>query len=80
MAQKSKLPQLRFHKTTGQAYVRLNGKMVYLGPATPRDVSLAVKLRYDEAITRWIAGQDTDPLGITVDELAIRYMKHVRQP
>ena len=79
MAQKSKLPQLRFHKTTGQAYVRLNGKMVYLGPATPRDVSLAVKLRYDEAITRWIAGQDTDPLGITVDELAIRYMKHVRQ-
>ena len=45
MPRKSKLPQIRFHKTTRQAYVRLDGKMVYLGPATPSNVPLSVKRR-----------------------------------
>jgi len=79
MARKPKLPQIRFHKTTRQEYVRLDGKMVYLGPATPNDVPLSVKRRYDEAIGRWLAGQTADPLGITVDELAIRDFEHARQ-
>jgi integrase len=79
MARKPKLPQIRFHKTTRQAYVRLDGKMVYLGPATPGNVPLSVKHRYDETIARWLVGQTADPLGITVDELAIRYFEHARQ-
>ena len=79
MARNSKLPQIRFHKTTRQAYVRLDGTMVYLGPATPNNVSLAVKRRYDETIARWLAGRSADPYGIIVGELAVRYFEHARQ-
>jgi hypothetical protein len=79
MSRKPKLPQIRFHKTTRQAYVRIDGKMVYLGNATPRDVPASVTRRYDETIARWLAGKAIDPFGITVDELAIRYFEHARQ-
>jgi integrase len=79
MARNSKLPQIRFHKTTRQAYVRLDGTMVYRGPATPNNVSLAVKRRYDETIARWLAGRSADPYGIIVGELAVRYFEHARQ-
>ena len=40
---------------------------------------LSVKHRYDETIARWLVGQTADPLGITVDELAIRYFEYARQ-
>ncbi|MDA0282482.1 MAG: hypothetical protein O3B13_21780, partial [Planctomycetota bacterium] len=78
MPRKPKLPQIRFHKTTRQAYVRLDGKMVYLGTATPNDVPASVKRRYDETIARWLAGKSVDPFGMSVDELAIRYIEYAR--
>ena len=38
MSRRSKLPQMRFHKTNRQAYVHIDGKMVYLGTAKLGDV------------------------------------------
>ena len=76
MSRRSHLPQIRFHKTTSQAYVCLDGKMVYLGKATDGNVSAKVKDRYDEVVRQWLTKKPVDSLGLTVDELAIRYLEH----
>jgi hypothetical protein len=59
MSRRSKLPQMRFHKTNRQAYVRLDGKMVYLGAAKLGDVPAKVRDRYDEVVQRWRVSQST---------------------
>ena len=76
MSRRSKLPQMRFHKTNRQAYVRLDGKMVYLGTAKVGDVPAKVRDRYDEVVQRWLAGKSSDSFSLTIDELAIRYIEH----
>lgn len=79
MSRRSHLPQIRFHKTTGQAYVRLDGKMVYLGKATAGNVPAKVKDRYDEVVRHWLTKKPVDSMGLTVDELAILYLEHACQ-
>ena len=50
---------MRFHKTNRQAYVRLDGKMVYLGAAKLGDVPAKIRDRYDEVVQRWRVSQST---------------------
>jgi len=59
MSRRSRVPQIRFHKPVGQAYVRLDGKMVYLGAAKPGDIPDGVRDRYEEVIQRWLASPST---------------------
>lgn len=79
MSRRSNLPQIRFHKTTSQAYVRLDGKMVYLGKATAGNVPAKVKDRYDEVVRCWLTSKPLDGMSLMIDELAIRYLEHACQ-
>lgn len=79
MSRRSKLPQMRFHKTNRQAYVRLDGKMVNLGTARVGDVPAKIRDRYDEVIQRWLACKSVDSFSLTINELAIRYIEHACQ-
>jgi integrase len=47
-------PKYAFHKASGQAVVRINSKLVYLGPWGSRES----KDRYKQAVTRWADDQD----------------------
>ena len=50
MPRRKKKPSYSLHKPTGQAYARLNGKVVYLGKyGTPES-----KDRYDEVVAAWL--------------------------
>jgi hypothetical protein len=67
-AKKSRVPSLRHHKASGQGYVVLNGKAIYLGlhgqPETEQ--------KYHQVISEWLtAGQQLpgDPEHITVNEV-----------
>lgn len=73
--QKRRVPGYRFHKPSGQAYVRINGKVIYLGAYdTPESHS-----RYDAIIGDWRVSQIADQHTLTIDELALRYLQHARQ-
>lgn len=76
MSRRLKLPKMRFHRTNRLVYVRLDGKMVYLGVAKVGDVPSKVRDRYDEVIQRWLAGKSVDNFSLTIDELAMRYVEH----
>ena len=78
MSRRKKLPQIRFHKPTGQAYVRLSGRMVYFGNAKPGNAPPEVQSRYEAALKDWIAGVSSDRHSLTVDELSLRFMEHAR--
>ena len=45
-----RIPAMRLHKPSGQAYVRLNGKFLYLGAYD----SDGARARYDQAIREWL--------------------------
>ena len=71
-----KVPDYCLHKKTGQAYVRLNSRMIYLG-CYDDPVS---KTKYDRLIAEWLAtgrhlAQPSQEMTIT--ELVCRYMTHV---
>lgn len=73
----TKLPSLGHHKPTGQAYVRLNGQMLYLGPWGRPDTTQ----RYLREIAEWIArGRQlkVSPHEITVMELCAAYSEHAQ--
>lgn len=78
-AQKTtRIPKLRHHKTTGQAYVVLNGKAIYFGPSGTDEVME----KYHQAIAEWIAAgkQLNQPLdGITVNEIIARFWEHAQR-
>ena len=70
-----RIPSLRLHKPTGQAYVRLNGRMIYLGRHDKPDS----RIRYNQMIAEWLANNRRLPVSpeeITVPELCAAYLKH----
>jgi integrase len=70
-----RIPGYRLHKPSGQAYVRLKSKVIYLGAhGSPESRS-----RYDEIISKWRTGQIADRHSIAIDELALRYLEHAKQ-
>ena len=72
MPRRKKKPSYSLHTPTGQAYSRLNGKVVYLGKyGTPES-----KDQYDEVVAAWLEGQNSDKFTLTIDELALKYLKH----
>ena len=67
------IPKLCRHKATGQFYVTLNRREIYLGTSKP-----VAQLKYDELIGQWIANgrqlpEQSDES--TVAELIIAYVK-----
>jgi len=69
---RKKKPGYWFHKPSGQAYVRINGKDHYLG----EHGSLESRDRYDELIRDWTLNQSADGIALTIDELTLRYLEH----
>lgn len=68
---KPDVPKLRTH-ATGQAFVNLNGRSIYLG----RSDAPEAKQRYDRAIAEWLAGgrrSRVEPSELTIVELAARF-------
>lgn len=74
---KEKIPQYCLHKATGQAYLRIEGRRVYLG----RCGSPESKRRYAQEIDRWRELQKSGLLpDIRIGELMLMYReRHVRK-
>ena len=73
-----RVPSLRVHKASGQAYVVLSGKAIYCGkPGDP-----FTQQRYHQALAEWLAaGRQLPacPRVITVKELLARFWVHAEQ-
>ncbi len=72
-----RVPSLRHHKATGQAYAVLNGKAVYFG----RNDDPQAEQKYHQAIAEWLAAGKQlplDPNVITVKEVISRFWTHAR--
>lgn len=68
-------PSFRYHKATGQGFVELNGRRIYLG----RFDLPKTRQRYHQTIAEWIANDKqlpVDPQEITVTELAAAFWRH----
>lgn len=70
----STVPSYCLHRPSGKAFVRLNGKQIYLGPWK----SKASKLEYDRLIGEWLAGGrrlsgTASGSDLTVVELSAKY-------
>jgi hypothetical protein len=75
---KRQLPKYCLHKSSGRAFVRLVGKMHYLG----KYGSKASRREYDRLIAEFIANgrNDTlDPDEITVEQLAQKFLNYADQ-
>jgi integrase len=72
-----KVPQYCLHKATGQAYVKIDGRRIYLG----RHDSPESKRRYTHEIDRWREVQEGGSLSdIRIGELTLMYCeRHVRK-
>ena len=76
MPAKYRVPGYCIHTAKQQAYVRLNGEMIYLGqPGSPES-----KTKYDRLITEWIASGRTyikpsEREGISIDEVLLAYRR-----
>jgi integrase len=66
-------PTYTLHKPTGQARVRIDGKDHYLGKFN----SVESRARYDDIVTEWML-KNGDAPSLSVDELALLYLKHAR--
>ena len=55
-------PKYAHHKASGQAVVRINGKLVYLGPFGSKES----KDRYKQAVTNWADDQDRQTAAVAV--------------
>ena len=73
------IPSYRLHKSSGQAIVRLNGRMIYLG----RHGTAESRAEYDRSIAEWLAqGRMTSKPtldGWNVTQLVVAYLKHAGQ-
>jgi integrase len=74
---KEKVPQYCLHKGSGQAYVKIDGRRIYLGPHN----SASSRRRYSDEIDRWQELQQWGRLpDIRVGELMLTYLdKHVQK-
>jgi len=72
---RKKKPGYWHHKPSGQAYVRIGGKDIYLGPFD----SPESRSRYDELIVAWTMSQNVDRHTLRIDELALKYLAHARE-
>ena len=75
---KSRVPSLRHHKASGQAYTVLSGKAIYFGQWDDPQA----EQRYHQAIAEWIAAGKqlpADPSTITVKELLARFWTHAEK-
>ena len=73
----NKVPKLRIHKATGQAYVVLNGRAIYFG--NPRTCDPQVQ--YHKVIAEWLANgrqPQAPPNEITINELVARFWVHAK--
>ncbi|GJQ27115.1 MAG: hypothetical protein HBSAPP02_21470 [Phycisphaerae bacterium] len=73
-----RVPKLRTHKATGQGYVVLNGRAIYLG----RTGLLVTERRYHQVIAEWLAAGQQPKFqlcDVTVKELLARYWCHARE-
>jgi len=74
---KKQLPKYCKHKSSGRAYVRIGGKMYYLG----KHGSQASRREYDRIIAEFLVnGRQTlcDPEEIRVEHLILRFMSHMK--
>lgn len=72
MPRRKKKPSYLLHKPSGQAYARLNGRIVYLGKyGTPES-----KGQYDEVVAAWLEGRAAGQFAVSVDELALKYTRY----
>lgn len=74
---KKRVPGLRHHKATGQAFVELNGRRIYLG----RFDLPETRQRYHRKIAEWLSCDREPPVApaeLTVSELAARFWKHAQ--
>src|SRR4051794_38676837 len=72
------VPKYRRHKASGQAFVELNGRRLYLGPFGTK----VSKNAYDRAVAEWLAnGRQLAPeaQSLTVIEFCDRYRKFAEQ-
>jgi len=78
LAAPARLPKMCHHRPSGRAYVRLNGRIIYLGPfADP-----ATRRKYDKLVAEWLtAGRHVPQPGeeLTITELVSRFMAHVAE-
>jgi len=72
MSKSLRKPSLLFHKSTGQARVRIDGRDHYLG----KYGSPETQARYDLLVSDWLRNKSIDRSTLTVDELALRFLDH----
>jgi hypothetical protein len=73
MPKRKRKPSYLLHKPTNQARVRIDGKDHYLGEYGSQES----KERYQDILAEWLAeSEDRSPSSLTVDELALLYLKH----
>ena len=71
-----RIPKYSLHKATGQALVRINGKVIYLREHGSEDS----KAKYDRLIAKWLTGEKCSaPSGLTIARLCLKYVdEHVK--
>ncbi len=72
---KKSLPKYSFHKVTGQARVRLNGKDYWLG----KNDSKESRQRYAELLLEWEQATDIAPSYVTFRQLSVMYNAHAQK-
>lgn len=65
-------PTYCLHKPSGRAYTRVDGRMVYLGDWDSEDS----RDRFRVEVENWSLRQNPVGATLTVDDLALRYLKH----
>ena len=68
-------PSYLLHQRSGQARVRINGRDHYLGPYGSRES----RDRYDELVVDWLRSDGSDRFRLTVDDLALLFIRYVEQ-
>lgn len=72
----NRMPEMKLHKASGQAYVRLGGKFHYLG----KHGSPESRILYERTIAEWLARDRrptmNDPAGLSVSDMLAAFMAH----
>jgi len=74
---RNRVPRYRIHKASGQGYVVLSGRPIYLG----RHDKPESRRRYHQIIAEWLAAgrqPPSQPDLITVKELIVRFWRHAQ--